>query len=581
MLLCAIFAIAVDVYGEIRETAVAPRRIVWMSDTTGTSISNARVLLQPFSGQVSVNDAANSVKMRSTSGRKASILLDFGKELYGSLKIFSGMPETKKARRLRVCLGESVTEAMSSVDVDGNPQNPTNEHSLRDFNVSVPWLGSVECGKSGFRFARIDVLDTDEPFELRYVEARSFLRDDPEVGSFECSDSRLNDIWNTGAYTVKLNMQDYVWDGIKRDRLVWLGDMHPEVMTIATVWGEMPVVHKSLDYAVADTPLPGWMNGMCSYSIWWLIIQRDLFMYQGDMEYLRRQHPYIKGLVAQIASNIDAKGHENLDGTRFLDWPTSESTDIIDSGLQSLTYMGMKAAADIAGYLGDGELLAAAHDCLKRMDKVKVKAYGAKQTAALGVISGRSANPDGDIAIIEKGGAEGFSTFYGYYMLEALAASGHKDEAMKLISDYWGAMLDLGATTFWEDLNYSDVANAGRIDAFVPKGKHDIHADGGAYCYKGLRLSLCHGWASGPTSWLSRHVLGFRPMEPGCSTVEIDPYLGDLEWAKGSFPTPKGAVSIEVGRQADGTLICEVKAPRGVKVINRASGNVLTYDAVK
>ena len=162
--------------------------------------------------------------------------------------------------------------------------------------------------------------------------------------------------------------------------------------------------------------------------------------------------------------------------------------------------------------------------------------------------------------------------------IEALAATGHKDEAIKLISDYWGAMLDLGATTFWEDLKYSDVANAAPIDNFVPAHKYDIHAGGGAYCYKGLRLSLCHGWASGPTAWLSRHVLGVRPLEPGCATIEINPYLGDLEWAKGSFPTPNGPVNIEITRQADGSPLCHVKAPRGIKVVNRADGDVMTYE---
>lgn len=35
--------------------------------------------------------------------------------------------------------------------------------------------------------------------------------------------------------------------------------------------------------------------------------------------------------------------------------------------------------------------------------------------------------------------------------------------------------------------------------------------DGGAWCYVGLRHSFCHGWASGPTAWLSRHVLGIEP----------------------------------------------------------------------
>jgi hypothetical protein len=31
-------------------------------------------------------------------------------------------------------------------------------------------------------------------------------------------------------------MQEYLWDGIKRDRLVWIGDMYPEVSTIHAVF---------------------------------------------------------------------------------------------------------------------------------------------------------------------------------------------------------------------------------------------------------------------------------------------------------------------------------------------------------
>lgn len=73
--------------------------------------------------------------------------------------------------------------------------------------------------------------------------------------------------------------------------------------------------------------------------------------------------------------------------------------------------------------------------------------------------------------VILAGGANGFSSFMGYYMLEALAKSGNYDEAMKMISEYWGAMLDLGATTFWEDFDYSKVAGAGRIDEIVPEAE--------------------------------------------------------------------------------------------------------------
>ena len=80
------------------------------------------------------------------------------------------------------------------------------------------------------------------------------IRDIPYVGSFRSDDERLNRIWEVGAYTVHLNMQDYLWDGIKRDRLVWLGDMHPEVRTINAVFGHNPVVAQSLDVTRDVTP---------------------------------------------------------------------------------------------------------------------------------------------------------------------------------------------------------------------------------------------------------------------------------------------------------------------------------------
>ena len=33
-----------------------------------------------------------------------------------------------------------------------------------------------------------------------------------------------NDIYETAAHTGHLNMQKYLWDGVKRDRLSWAGD---------------------------------------------------------------------------------------------------------------------------------------------------------------------------------------------------------------------------------------------------------------------------------------------------------------------------------------------------------------------
>lgn len=113
---------------------------------------------------------------------------------------------------------------------------------MRDFTLTLPWLGVVECGDSGFRFARIDLLDDDRELHLKQVEAVFQYRDIPYIGSFRSSDERLDRIWATGAYTVHLCMQEYLWDGVKRDPAGLGRDLHPEIMTVNSVFGYNEVV---------------------------------------------------------------------------------------------------------------------------------------------------------------------------------------------------------------------------------------------------------------------------------------------------------------------------------------------------
>lgn len=551
---------------EITRSYVTPVKIIWQSDTEGKQVTNSEVLLTRFDGQLSTSSAGMCM-LRSDDDKQASVLLDFGTELYGGIEIAAAIRGEKKPIKVRVRLGESVSEAMSDAIDNSHPgmQSATNEHSLRDFTLEIPWLGTVETGNSGFRFVRIDLLDKEVELPLRSVRAIARYRDIPYLGSFKSSDERLNKIWETGAYTVHLNMQDYLWDGIKRDRLVWVGDMHPEVMTINSVFGDNEVIRKSLDFARDTTPLPGWMNGISSYSLWWIIIHRDLYLHQGDMAYLKAQQAYLKKLIPQITAKV-AGGKENLDGGRFLDWPTAENEEVIHSGLQALTLLTMEAGADIATWLGDQELKNLCIATAKSLKKHAPSDQGNKQAAALlSLVNLMPAKKAADVIL--KDGANDFATFYGYYMLEALAKAGKYQEAMDIISDYWGAMLDLGATTFWENFVYAERVNASRIDELSLSDKFDIHADGGAHCYIGLRGSLCHGWASGPTSWLTAYVLGIKVLEPGSKVIQIRPNLGNLRYAEGTYPTPYGIIKVKHVKQANGKINTTVHAPKEINVI--------------
>ncbi|MBN8459231.1 MAG: alpha-L-rhamnosidase [Verrucomicrobia bacterium] len=537
---------------------VAPVRVVWQS---GKGVEHAASLLEKSAGQA----VLNAPRPACVLGNSGAVLLDFGRELHGYVELFTPMTKDQaKLRKVRVRFGESVAEAMAEL---GGETNAGNDHAVRDQVVALPWLGKKMVGPSGFRFVRIDNADPDLPVELSEVRAMLQIRDLPQVGSFRCNDERLNRIWQTGAYTVHLNMQEYLWDGIKRDRLVWIGDMHPEVGTIHAVFGANEVVPASLDLTRDVTPVSDWMNGISSYSMWWVRIHEDLLLHQGDLAYLKRQQPYLTALLKRLAALVGPDGRERIDGMRFLDWPSSPNKQGVTAGLQALLVMTLESGQRLMTRLGDAETAELCADAATRGRKVVPNANGSKSGAALLVLAGMADAKSTATDVLKKDGARHLSTFYGYYVLQALAAAGDTTTALEFARTYWGAMLDLGATTFWEDFDLDWVDGAGRIDELPAPGKKDVHGGYGAYCYKGFRHSLCHGWASGPTAFLSQTVLGIRPIEPGCSVVRIDPQLGDLEWAEGTYPTPHGPIRVRHERSADGGVRSEIDAPRQVKVV--------------
>ena len=129
---------------------------------------------------------------------------------------------------------------------------------------------------------------------------------------------------------------------------------------------------------------------------------------------------------------------------------------------------------------------------------------------------------------------------------KARAEAGDVAGALDVIRSYWGGMLDFGATTFWEDFDLEWTRNAYGIDQLPVPGKDDIHGDFGKHCYRGLRHSLCHGWAGGPAAFLTEKVLGIRPAAPGFVQAKIEPCLGGLTRVEGSQPTPFGEIELSV-----------------------------------
>lgn len=530
----------------------------------GKNVKNGELLLEDTPRQ-----AALGVSRLCTIEENGYILLDFGEELHGGVDVTVQETEGRDVR-LRIVFGESVMEALSSI----GEKNATNDHSFRDMMVPVTRYSTFRAGQTGFRFVKLEACGG--AVHLGGVRAAFIYRDLEYRGSFESDDVMLNQIWRVGARTVHLNMQEYIWDGIKRDRLVWIGDMHAEISAIAAVFGYQQVVDKSLDLIRDITPPEQWMNGIPSYTFWWLIIQRDWYFYTGRLRYLHESADYIFRVTQNILKHIAEDGNEHFfskdteekeDGIRsyFVDWETNGSEEA-KNGFYSVMIMALEAAQELCGLLNNSSLAVKCGHALALLRAYWLPQPENRQIAALMVLAGRADAVQMDAEILSKEAVDDITTFLGYYTLLAKGMAGNVQGAVTIIKKYWGRMIELGATSFWESFRLTDADGAPGIDRILMPGEKDIHGDFGAYCYKQRRCSLCHGWACGPTPFLSKYVLGIRSLEAGCKKLLVRPQLASLRYAKGSFPTPYGTVTV-TAEKTDGKVDTEVKAPPEVEIV--------------
>ena len=525
------------------EECLAPVRIV----AAEGALTDAAYLLQPAERQVGLG-AHRSVHVRG----KCRLILDFGKELRGGVRIALGL--AKGATGVRLRLGESVGEALSEPGVKGS----TNDHALRDLALSLPQLSDQRFFDSGFRFLCVDFA---EETDAQLFAVQAVVRQVPRtrIGRFRCSDEQVDRIFETAAYTVQLCAGEYIWDGIKRDRLVWVGDLYPEVAALLSLYADDGTVTRSLDYAKAEAPLPGWMNGFPMYSMWWVILLEEYYRATGNAAYVRGQQPYFEQLMRQIDGCIAADGSFDF-GMNFVDWPTHGHADEPE-GVRSLGKLCAASAARLEALFG---VKGAAASVAQKLSRAGTPVGEKRQIAALKYLSGTPLCAQ-EKTLLAEGGAKGFSTFMSYFLLTALSGTAGEAAALSAMKEYYGGMLSVGATTFWEDFDVSWLQGSiCPIDRIPAAGEKDIHGDFGAFCYTGYRHSLCHGWSAGVVPFLFRRILGIRT-DAAENTVHIAPRLGGLAEAEGEFPLPQGVLRVRCRQQGD-ALSVEYDAPAGVAV---------------
>ena len=497
---------------------------------------------------------------------KGFVVFDFGKEICGKVHLIT---QSCPDGEIRIRLGESVAECYAELGED----NAGNFHSLRDCKMPIISYADLMTSDSGFRFARIDVI-SGGPLCLRNVFAESKYFSTENEGYFKSNDEKINQIFEVAKHTTRLCIQNgVVWDGVKRDRLVWIGDFHPELLSIASSFGCIAEIENVLEHGVVYTANGAWTNCIPAYSAWWLICLNEYYRHYGKKEYVLRQLPTIQKILSAFDAIVMEDGSISYENTFltsfqgnefFFDWPTNFTEDSY-YGWISIIQHACKETQKLLSEFGEDTELAVS--IFERLKKNKTVNSTFKQVEAWQYLADRKAAADVKDALLE-GGAKGMTGFMGYYILTAAVEAGGDKEVLQMIKDFYGAMLDLGATSFWEDFDVEWLKDAPQGLEDIPvEGKKNIHKDYGKYCYTGLRHSLCHGWTAGVLAFFTRTVLGVKPIAPGFSKVQIKPNLLGLTEVEGRIPTPQGDICVKHTLK-NGEIVSDIKLPQGVEMCN-------------
>ncbi|MBP3437397.1 MAG: hypothetical protein J6K61_05785 [Clostridia bacterium] len=433
------------------------------------------------------------------------IILDFGKEMCGGIKIATiNVKNERKCASIRVRFGESLTETSAEL----GEKNATNDHAPRDFMTFLSFMSTITVGNTGYRFVRIDFPAGAEITVKAILGTNQILKKRSKY-AYRGEDKRIKEIFAAAKRTVDLcSSGDYIWDGVKRDRLVWIGDLYPEVLALTSMYGRVKAIESSLRFEREREKMDGiWMSTINTYNMWWVVCLAEYYFRVGEevKPFVLTQIDYAEQLIALYDGYVDENGViTNPSGTCVLvDWLTADNPHDSQIGGRMIWALGAKKAAELFKRLGK-DTKTAEHllEKLTKGDKQEIqemKSVLGLKHAVYGALS------DEEYQKLIEGGACGLCTFMTYFTLSAIAAR-DKALATKIMKEYYGGMLDKGATTFWEHFDITWVKDSGRIDRYPKDNQKDIHGDFGKGCYEGFRHSLCHAWASGVIAFIKENI---------------------------------------------------------------------------
>lgn len=372
-----------------------------------------------------------------------------------------------------------------------------------------------------FRYVEISVIDTSPKWFAIFSNPEARIQSAvtvPLINSPEIKDEELKKIYNVGINTLHDCMQDVFEDGPKRDRRLWLGDLRLQALADYTSFNNTDLVKRCLYLFGGMTAEDGRISAnvftnqgyipddtfMFDYSLFFISTLYDLLNHEFDQVLLDDLYPVAKKQWQYTKNFIKENGEVMPDENypTFVDWSTdfdktTAGQAITIYALKQLIYLAKKAndvdVEELETTLNKLQNYACDQlfDSEKKMfisGKNKEINIASQVWMVLAHVMDDSINKEiMNNTVQNLFPVRGIATPYMYHHIDqALFEAGLKDEALKLMKNYWGKMISLGADTYWE--------------AFEPENTN--------YSPYGSPIvnSYCHAWSCTPVWLLNKYL---------------------------------------------------------------------------
>jgi hypothetical protein len=391
-------------------------------------------------------------------------------------------------------------------------------------------------------------------------------------GSFECSDVFLNRIWKVSRWAVQICMQTHHLDSPNHQEPISdPGDYVIESMVshhaFALPWLTRQDIRK-FAWILKDEK---YANFHISYSIGWVQMLMDYYDYTGDEALMREMAPYVHELMDTYASWRGTNGLiSEAPNYMFMDWVEIAGFNchhppaVIGQGyLTAFYYHGMEMASRVAVVTGDQ----ARRDIYAKRRAEIADAFNRELW-----VDGKGLYRDGkpfqtSIKPSQWLPADkAVETFSPHVNLLAVLYDLAPTNRQAAIIDKVMSEKPLNTQPWFMHWVFQAVDHAGLFDRYgtVQMRRWKIVPETQSFREMWNDGDLSHGWCSTPLVQMSSRVLGITPAEPGWKRIAIRPQLCDLQWAKGSVPTPFGAVTASWTIE-NGKWILDATIPKGTE----------------